>query len=307
MQNRRHEVLELRTVDSKIVEGVLTLAQQEMECTTYMNDRVNALADDWKLLETASLSRFVSALKRMEKQKGDLQEFVRLSIAKHANAIPEIARELFPSVVMVEKPRWSTDRVTGERKIRWGGGTGFFYGNGIIVTAGHITLNLGSTGPDLPPARIKTYDGKAWEILDVVTCKDFDYYSYGSPDIGLIRISKEAKYPAVKLGSTMNLRPGQPIVVIGHPFMMRYSVSSGVVSRVGPGPMLENSVLLQIDARINGGNSGGPVLGLDGLCYGFCSFLYNPLGQEGLNYFIPEHTISKYLPEMIKVLEGKEL
>jgi S1-C subfamily serine protease len=87
--------------------------------------------------------------------------------------------------------------------------------------------------------------------------------------------------PPATLGSTANLRPGDEVVAVGFPFGIGPSVSSGVVSGldrafVSPQGKQELTKLIQFDAAANPGNSGGPLVSMDGEVVGIVTAILNP-------------------------------
>lgn len=87
--------------------------------------------------------------------------------------------------------------------------------------------------------------------------------------------------PAATLGSTANLQPGDDVVAVGFPFGIGPSVSSGVVSGLNraflsPQGKQELSGLIQFDAAANPGNSGGPLISMDGEVVGIVTAILNP-------------------------------
>lgn len=97
------------------------------------------------------------------------------------------------------------------------------------------------------------------------------------------------------LGSTAGLRPGDPVVAIGHPFGVGPSVSAGVISGFGRefeteqgNVTLKN--LIQFDAAANPGNSGGPLIAADGSVVGIVTAIMNPSGSgtfAGIGFAVP--------------------
>src|SRR4051812_18222039 len=100
--------------------------------------------------------------------------------------------------------------------------------------------------------------------------------------------------PAV-MRSTAGLAPGEPVVAVGFPFGIGPSVSSGVISGlrrdyVSPEGKRVLSNLIQFDAAVNPGNSGGPLITLDGEVIGIVTGLLNPSEQRvfiGIGFAVP--------------------
>jgi serine protease DegQ len=109
------------------------------------------------------------------------------------------------------------------------------------------------------------------------------------------------------LASTRDLYPGDPVVATGFPFGIGPSVSAGVVAGLKRAfddptdkdkPKLSN--LIQFDAAVNPGNSGGPLVNRDGEVVGIVTAIYNPTGQHvfaGMAFAVPIENAAKALGE----------
>ena len=106
--------------------------------------------------------------------------------------------------------------------------------------------------------------------------------TYPENDLAVIRAKKiPDDLEAATLGSTANLRPGDEVVAIGFPFGIGPSTSAGVVSGLdrafrSPQGKQVMTGLIQFDAAVNPGNSGGPLISMDGEVIGIVTALLNP-------------------------------
>lgn len=93
-----------------------------------------------------------------------------------------------------------------------------------------------------------------------------------SDDLALIKISARKKQAFLKLGDSDHLQVGQKVLAIGNPFGLEGTLTTGVVSSIGRAIESENNQklegMIQTDAAINGGNSGGPLLDSSGSVIG---------------------------------------
>src|SRR5206468_7663175 len=101
--------------------------------------------------------------------------------------------------------------------------------------------------------------------------------------------------PAATLGSSMKLKPGDEVVAVGYPFGIGPSVSAGVVSglnrefRSPDGNRVLNK-LIQFDAAVNPGNSGGPLVTMDGEVVSIVTAILNPTPARtfiGIGFAVP--------------------
>ncbi|MFQ6097404.1 MAG: S1C family serine protease, partial [Armatimonadota bacterium] len=110
-------------------------------------------------------------------------------------------------------------------------------------------------------------------------------------DIAAIKVvGTPADLPVVELGDSDDLRVGEWVIAIGNPFDFEHTVTVGVVSAIGPRPVAENvhRDLIQTDAAINQGNSGGPLVNLAGQVVGINTMIFSPTGTSiGIGFAIP--------------------
>jgi serine protease Do len=112
-------------------------------------------------------------------------------------------------------------------------------------------------------------------------------------DIALLKVDAERPLHTVRFGNSDELRPGDPVYVIGNPFGFGSTVTSGIVSALDR-EMQESGAgsFIQIDAALNRGNSGGPVFNPRGELVGISTALYSPApetGFVGIGYAIPSN------------------
>lgn len=154
-------------------------------------------------------------------------------------------------------------------------GTGFLVGTNkrYIVTAWHVVDEISSGF-----LKVRTNSGDT--IAGYVSAKNVP------EDIAILRLFRPlSSLIPLELGVNAKVSVGQPVLVIGTPGgMLPGSATSGIIGGIGldknnfPGafvntPSYEPSDLIQFDARVNGGNSGGPVLDVDGKVVGMVSFV----------------------------------
>ncbi len=111
-----------------------------------------------------------------------------------------------------------------------------------------------------------------------------------SDDLALIKINLKKKWPVLKLGDSERTQVGQKVLAIGNPFGLEGTLTVGVVSSIGRAIDGENEQrlegMIQTDAAINGGNSGGPLLDSGGAVIGINTAI---LGQTniGIGFALP--------------------
>ena len=110
-------------------------------------------------------------------------------------------------------------------------------------------------------------------------------------DLALIQIDPKKKVPFLKLGDSDALQVGQKVLAIGNPFGFSGTLTTGIVSSMGREIHNENSTLeglIQTDAAINEGNSGGPLLDSQGNVIGINTAILAPSGGNiGIGFAMP--------------------
>ncbi|XP_059214272.1 serine protease HTRA3a [Centropristis striata] len=203
------------------------------------------------------------------------------------NFIADVVEKIAPAVVHIElfirHPLFS-------RHMRLSSGSGFIVSHsGVIVTNAHVVTTAAAvTGR--PQLRVQLHDGDAYEA----TVRDVDRKS----DIATIKVHPQKKLPVLSLGRSADLRPGEFVVAIGSPFALQNTVTTGIVStaqRDGKELGIKDSDMdyIQTDAIINYGNSGGPLVNLDGEVIGINTLKVT----AGISFAIPSDRISRFLTE----------
>jgi regulator of sirC expression with transglutaminase-like and TPR domain len=134
---------------------------------------------------------------------------------------------------------------------REGLGTGF-----VVDRRGLIATNLHVIG-ESRPISVETSDGKRYQVTAIEA-------SDRAADLALVRVDA-GNLPALELGNSDTLKLGQPIVAVGNPHGLTHSVVTGVVSGERE---IDGQHMIQLAIPIEPGNSGGPLLDLDGHVHG---------------------------------------
>lgn len=175
--------------------------------------------------------------------------------------IAEIARKVAPTVVLV-KGRSKAGEVVG---------SGFLVSSdGKIVTNVHVIRDLTTAGVQLASG----------EIFDSIRVLAFDERK----DLAVIQIPG-FDLPASDLGNSNELVVGIPVVIVGSPRGLQGTVTAGVLSAIRDEPTGAGFKMLQTDAAVNPGNSGGPLVNVKGEVIGVVTAKLH--GSEGLNFGVP--------------------
>ncbi|XP_020138405.2 serine protease HTRA4 [Microcebus murinus] len=208
------------------------------------------------------------------------------------NFVAAVVEKVAPSVVHLQLfRRWPLS----SQDIPASSGSGFIVSeDGLIITNAHVITNQ-------QRIQVELQNGAQYEA----TVKDIDH----KLDLALIKIEADTDLPVLLLGRSSDLRAGEFVIALGSPFSLQNTVTAGIVSTTQRGSKelgLKNSDMdyIQTDAIINHGNSGGPLVNLDGDVIGINTLKVT----AGISFAIPSDRIRQFLAEYHeRQLKGRAL
>ena len=175
-----------------------------------------------------------------------------------------------------------------QRQVERGTGSGFIISaDGRILTNAHVVDGADTVSVILKDGR--KYQGKVLG-KDPVT------------DVAVVKIEAN-NLPAVALGNSERLKPGEWAIAIGNPLGLDNTVTTGIISATGrsssaiTGDPDKRVSFIQTDAAINPGNSGGPLLNARGEVIGMNTAILQ--GTQGLGFAIPINTAQRISQQLI--------
>jgi S1-C subfamily serine protease len=204
----------------------------------------------------------------------------------YSRAVVDAVELVAPAVVSVNVNHRGA-RTERRSPSQAGTGSGFiFAADGLILTNSHVVADASEIDVALPDGREHRADLIGYDA---------------DTDVAVLKISGP-DLTAVTFGNSQDLRPGQLVIAIGNPYGFQHSVSAGVVSALGrtlrarSGRLIDQ--VIQTDAALNPGNSGGPLVTSSGAVVGVNTAII--AGGQGLSFAVPIGTVMSVLPALLR-------
>ena len=198
----------------------------------------------------------------------------------YSRTVADVVDRISPSVVRIDLAR-NDGKPAGS-------------GSGVIVSPDGLVLTNSHVVSAGRRASVTTLDGRVFSAR--VLGDDPD------TDLALLRIDADEKLPAARLGDSKGLRPGQIAIAIGNPLGFDATVTAGVVSALGRSLRARNGRLIddviQTDAALNPGNSGGPLVSSAGEVIGINTAVI--MGAQGICFAVAANTAQFVLGEIVR-------
>lgn len=224
--------------------------------------------------------------------KNVLPSVISIAITKR---LEDVKKEMHKMVHGKEKEgEISGDLVDSHGMVSVGGGSGFVVSSdGLIVTNKHVVADMKAE------YSVITSDNKTYPAM--ILTRDPIY------DVAILKINASG-LPVVKLGDAGKLELGESVITIGNALgIFRNTVSLGIVSGLSrvivaqadpKSHPQEMRGLVQTDAAINSGNSGGPLVNLDGEVVGINAAIVS--GAQNINFAIPINAVKRDLEDLLR-------
>ncbi|XP_050381282.1 putative protease Do-like 14 [Argentina anserina] len=170
--------------------------------------------------------------------------------------------------------------------------------DGTVLTCAHAFVDLGNFGDSYEgKVEINLQDGRRLEG----TLVNVDVHS----DIAIVKVDSNTPLPSAELGRSSKVQPGECVIAVGSPYTFSNSVTAGIVSCAArknsdmrPGGWREYREYIQTDCSVNPGNSGGPLVNMDGEVIAVNVLMVR--NAVGLNFAVPIDSVFKIMDQFKK-------
>lgn len=214
----------------------------------------------------------------------------------YSRAVIQVVEDVGPTVVHIARQ----EQVKDPRHPRHGEWVPTGSGSGVILAPDGYILTNAHVVQDAARLEVGLADGRALPARVVGADP--------STDLAVVRVDTSG-LPAAVLGNSERLRVGQLVVAIGNPLGFEATVTTGVVSALGrslrsqSGRLIED--IIQTDASLNPGNSGGPLVDSHGRVIGINTAII--AGAQGLCFAVPSNTATWVAGQLITIGKVKRV
>ena len=265
--------------------------------------RISAVSDELAALRGQTVIRFDTLedeIGETQTQIGTLRDEISGTTTRIGNLegeikeIKDVTTELSQSVLNIDelyqKVKGGTARIgDGEKLV----GSGFVFDNkGHVVTAYHVAERLST-------AYVTLADGRSSKATVVGSCE--------VSDVAVLKLDDEQlSVEPLTLADSAQVRIGESVIAIGNPFNLTDTLTSGIVSQTNRFVRITSDTktrsianLIQYDAAVNPGNSGGPLLNSKGEVIGLVIARVDPERGEGIYYAVSSNKVKRVAADLI--------
>lgn len=210
--------------------------------------------------------------------------------------LPRLYKQTSPAVVWIgaETVDWIMEHDPYQPLIKWQG-TGFFVTPNLIVTAGHVV-------EDTQSFEVRFQDGTIAKA-DFVHMENLDRC-----DVGFIKLRSPHRKKRPYLDLDIKVDVGESLIILGHPFGLNNGIAlmQGVVSLSNRSePFFGVKLLIHVDAASYPGNSGSPVINMDGECIGI--LIGGRYGCDNWSIVTPARLVKLAMQKALAEMELREI
>ena len=210
-------------------------------------------------------------------------------ISLSADTLQRLFKQVNPSVVLVTTEQREISGIPGDRRpvLMQQVGTGVLISkDGLVVTASHV---------------VHTADKVMIQFLDGEKIRARIIRTEPEADLALLKLKRvPKKVKPASLANSDNTKTGEEAFVIGAPYGVGHSITSGIISARHKAGDINSRIplgeLLQTDTAINMGHSGGPLFNMDGEVIGIISYILSSSGGfDGIGFAVTSNTVKELL------------
>jgi serine protease Do len=202
-------------------------------------------------------------------------------------SLAPVAKRVLPAVVCIEGK--------GRAKRQAGEDTDPGFGSGVLVSADGVVLTNNHVLSDLDSVDVTLTDGRKFTTADIRRDP--------KTDVALVKLAGVKDLPFLEYGDSDQMEVGDRVLALGAPFGLTGSVTSGIVSAKSRNNLKLNAFedFIQTDAAMNPGNSGGPLVNMDGKVIGLTAAIKTRTGGfQGVGLAVSSNMAKKIAADLLE-------
>ncbi len=269
-------IINLFDLEEKQVKSILTQHTKKITSLIFSDDNSTLVSgsEDGTIL-LWDMNKILYKVEHNDNEQGRAiippQDTTTQNNSKFVKSAQEIARKALAATVSLRVHNANGEIIRS--------GSGFFIGPDKIATNFHVVK-----GSRLVQAR--QIGKEAWHVIEEILITDQEH------DLAILKLSSITT-PSLQLENSDTVQTGETVFVIGNPKKLEGTFSKGIVSAVR---IFGKRKLIQIDAPISPGSSGGAVLSIQGEVIGIATSMHPDKNAQNLNFAVP----SNYLNDLLK-------
>ena len=260
---------------------LITLRTETLSSLGTLEDGIGETRDEINTLE-GEIGVTQNRITGLEDEIGGVASKVDTLQDGLTGAVAGFSRSVIDASNVYERVIRAIVRISDAQKTTYG--SGFIFDTEAHVLTNHHVVEA------ISPIYVTLYDGRVIKATNIGSCP--------LSDIAVLKLEDNPDIEPPPLADSSQVRIGEPVAAIGDPFGLRDNLTTGIISQVNRVSGTAN--LLQFDAAVNPGNSGGPLFNSNGEIIGVVTSRISPILGDGIYWAVSSNKAKRVATALIE-------